>query len=85
MAKNIHKGTELSNVSETWEQNERNRQTGSALERINTTVPEEPSGNRLDLVIREEAAEYDAGNKEERLLSGDRATLNDDDNKGSDQ
>lgn len=72
MAKSIHKGTELNNVRETWEQNERERAGGDdAISNVS---------DDLDEVIKEEAAEYDNDNKENRLLSGDRATINDDDN-----
>ena len=35
-------------------------------------------GEDLQQVISEEAAEYDRDNKEDRLLSGDRASVNDD-------
>lgn len=68
MAKGIHKGTELNNVRETWEQNEKNRENR-----------DEPvsSNNELDQVVKEEAAEYDNDNKKNRLLGGDRATVND--------
>lgn len=75
MAHNIHKGTKLSNVNETWNQNERER--GMAPERINTDETA-PTGNDLEQVIKEEAAEYDNASSEERLLSGNRATINDD-------
>lgn len=70
MTKNIHKGTELNNVKETWQQNEGKTENASAP---STT------GNDLDQVVKEEASEYDDANKEERLLSGDRASVKDDD------
>lgn len=77
----IHKGSELNNIKETWEQNERMRQTGKAA------CPEDAStgtGNNLEQAIKEEAAEYDNANKEDRLLSGERATVRDDEgNKAS--
>jgi hypothetical protein len=70
MAKNIHKGTELNNVKETWNENEKKQ--------VNTTGPS--TGNeRLDRVIKEESAEYDSANKEERLLTGDRGSVKDED------
>ncbi|HTM94095.1 MAG TPA: hypothetical protein VL095_16860 [Flavisolibacter sp.] len=70
MPKNIHKGTELNNVRETWEQNERkNVDAGRS-----TTTDE-----NLERIIEEEASEYENANKEERLLDGDRASVNDDD------
>jgi len=69
MSKPIHKGTELNNVKETWEQNER--------ERTNTNRPV-TSNDNLDDKIQEEARQYDDANKEDRLLSGDRASVNDD-------
>ncbi|MBO9682790.1 MAG: hypothetical protein J7502_09030 [Flavisolibacter sp.] len=70
MPKNIHKGTELNNVRETWEQNEKeNVNTGSSA----------TTGENLERIIEEEASEYENANKEERLLDGDRASVNDDD------
>jgi hypothetical protein len=69
MPKNIHKGTELNNVRETWDQNEK--------ERSNTTGPTRTNEN-LDRIVEEEAAEYENANKEERLLSGERASVSDD-------
>ena len=73
MAKGIHKGTEYNNVQETWNQNQRNS--------AGSEVPaSSPSTGRTDLdrVIEEESIEYDATNKEDQLLSGDRASVNDD-------
>ena len=65
-----HKGTELNNVKETWQQNE-----------AQNTDAGEPTGvsNDLQQTIKEEAAAYDDANKEERILDGDRATVSDDD------
>lgn len=68
MAKNIHKGTELNNVRETWERNER--------EKINADRPT-TTDESLERIIEEEALEYDRANKKERLLDGDRASVND--------
>jgi hypothetical protein len=77
----IHRGTELNNVNETWNQNERNRGNDDASGATGdaTTV-----SNDLEQIIREEAAEYDRANKEERLLGGERATINDDQGGGGD-
>jgi len=72
MSKHVHKGTELNNVRETWNQNEK-EQT-----KINGPV----TGNEsLENKIHEEAREYDDANKEDRLLGGERASVNDDPNK----
>lgn len=68
MSRNKHKGTELNNIRETWEQNER--------QHVNS--PSAPA-NDLDRLVEKEAAEYDEANKEERLLGGERATISDDD------
>jgi len=76
MAKGIHKGTEFTNINETWNQNERNRPEGNAAGQDSNVAADRDD---LNQTIKEEAAEYDAANKEERLLGGDRATLNDDD------
>ena len=70
MPKNIHKGTELNNVKETWNQNEKEHSNASAPSTTNES---------LDRVIEEEASEYDRADKEERLLSGDRASVKDED------
>jgi hypothetical protein len=68
-----HKGTELNNVKETWNQNERLRQSGQVADDAPTGL----SGD-LEETIRKEAAEYDSANKEERVLDGDRATVSSD-------
>jgi len=70
MSKGIHKGTELNNVKETWEQNEKEN-----------VKADRPSATDEDLenIIEEEASEYDEANKEDRLLGGERASVNDDD------
>lgn len=72
MAKGIHKGTELNNVQETWNENERRRAAGEDIGG--------PTGSDdgLQRVIQEEAAQYDRDNKSDRVLGGERATLNDD-------
>ena len=75
----IHKGTELNNVKETWDQNERNRESGNAP----GTERGAGTDNDLQRVIQEEAAEYDNANKEERILGGERATVRDDDTGGT--
>lgn len=70
MAKNIHKGSEFSNIKETWNENEK--------ERVNTNAPSSTDEN-LEQIIEEESSEYENANKEERLLTGDRASVNDED------
>jgi hypothetical protein len=45
---------------------------------VNTNTPSTTDEN-LERVIKEESSEYDNANKEERLLSGDRASVNDED------
>ena len=70
MSKNIHKGTEFSNIKETWKQNEK--------EREHLNAPSKTDEN-LERTIKEESSEYDSTNKEERLLTGDRASVNDED------
>lgn len=80
MAKNIHKGSELRNISETWDENERKRASGNAPDNDDISAG---TNSNLDQVIKEEASAYDQQNKEEQLLSGDRATVNDDANDAS--
>ncbi len=71
-----HKGTELNNIKETWDQNdkERNEAPGADNASTGTTAV---NGDLQD-TIKEEAAEYDNANKEDRVLGGDRASVNDD-------
>ncbi len=78
MAKNIHKGTELNNISETWDQNERNRAGGDTPSAAGAEDNAATGNADLDRVIKEEATEYDNTSSEDRLLGGERATLNDD-------
>lgn len=73
----IHKGSELNNVRETWQQNEQNRESENAPQRLNTESRNLDEDLQQD--IKEGAAEYDNARKEDRLLGGDRASLNDDD------
>ncbi len=71
MSKPIHKGTELNNVKETWEQNEKQQ----------SKISGPASGNEsLENKIQEEAKEYDDAHKEDRLLGGERASVNGDSN-----
>jgi len=79
----IHKGTELNNVNETWNQNERLRANSNAPGTENTAGSPANESEELKQAIKEEAAEYDRANKEERLLHGERATVNDDKERGS--
>jgi hypothetical protein len=68
MSKSIHKGTELNNIKETWNQNERDG--------LNRNAPS-TTNEDLEREIENEASEYDKANKEERLLTGDRASVDD--------
>ncbi|RYY39773.1 MAG: hypothetical protein EOO08_08865 [Chitinophagaceae bacterium] len=68
----FHKGTELNNVKETWNENERNPERGVQPEPARST-----SADDLQQTISREAESYDRRNKEDKLLGGDRATLND--------
>ena len=71
MAQGPHKGTELSNVSETWDKNERERGKDERADEV-------PAASELDRMVSEEAREYDNTSAEDNLLGGDRATLRDD-------
>ncbi|MCW3112597.1 MAG: hypothetical protein JWR18_993 [Segetibacter sp.] len=73
-----HKGTEFNNIIETWEQNERDRESGKIAGKDDVAAKEPASSSDLEQVIKQEATEYDNENKENQLLSGDRATVNDD-------
>ncbi len=77
MEPNNHNGTELNNVQETWNQNERLRANEGASETNNNTPEAAAPATELDRIIKEEASEYDNENRENRLLGGDRASVND--------
>ncbi len=79
MENSTHKGTELNNVKETGDQNERNLQNSNSGSQGNI-FNEEAQASDLEQLIKQEANEYDNTNKEDRVLGGDRATLNDDEN-----
>ncbi len=84
MENSNQKGTEFTNVIETWEQNEKKRRSAGNTSGIEkNTVDEAPAGNELEQLIKQEATEYDTENKENRILSGDRATINDDANEST--
>ena len=71
MPKDIRKGGEYSNVSETWNENEAQKAGGNGTGDAGTVSDD------LQETIEAEAAEYDGANKGERLLDGDRATVKD--------
>lgn len=77
MENSIHKGTELNNVKETWDQNERQRGKESPAGADGNTSDEAQPVNELEQLIKKEATEYDNVNKEDRVLGGDRASVND--------
>ena len=74
---NNHNGTELNNVKETWDQNEKERTNGGS---VSDDKGNQAPATELDQIIQEEASEYDNENKENRLLGGDRASVNDAEN-----
>jgi len=78
METNNHKGSELNNVRETWDQNERQRATDNSSGAESYSPLDLPPVTELDQIIRQEASEYDNENKESRVLGGERATVNDD-------
>jgi hypothetical protein len=77
MENGIHKGTELNNVKETWDQNEKNKENENTWKTEAENTKAEPV-SELEKVIKQEADEYDSENKENQLLTGERATINDD-------
>ncbi len=77
MENNTHKGSELDNVRETWDQNERLREKENLAGMEGNTSGEQAPENELEQLIKQEAREYDNENKENRILGGDRATVND--------
>ncbi len=77
MANGIHKGSEFNNVSETWDRNEQKGRGGNESGREGAAHSIPPTGSGLDEVIKEEAAAYDKENKENQLLGGERASVDD--------
>ena len=77
MESSTHKGSELNNVSETWDKNERLREKRNSAGTEGNTSDEPAPENELEQLIKQEASEYDNENKENRILGGDRATVND--------
>lgn len=75
-----YKGSECRDIIETWEQNERDRESGKFSGKDDTVATEAACSSVLEQVIKEEAADYDNENKENQLLTGDRATVNDEAN-----
>lgn len=70
-----HRGSEHNNIRETWERNEAEKNHATSPGRpgtVTTTVNRD-----LEETIKEEAAEYDNASMEDRLLDGDRASVND--------
>jgi hypothetical protein len=78
MAKGIRKGTELNNISETWEQNERNLQGDNSSGEDDTATSAATGNEDLNKIIKEEAREYDNENKQHNTLDGERATVSGD-------
>ena len=72
-----NKGSDLNNVNETWNRNERLRQQGEAAPGENAPAGASGVPDDLTRTIQREAAEYDNANKDDRLLDGDRATVSD--------
>jgi hypothetical protein len=77
MENSIHKGTELNNVKETWDQNEKNKENENTGKTETENSKAAPAKTELEKIIKQEATEYDEENKENRLLTGERATIND--------
>ena len=72
-----NKGSELNNVNETWNRNERLRQQGERAPGDSTPAGASGIPDDLTRTIQREAAEYDNADKDDRLLDGDRATISD--------
>ncbi|TCZ70508.1 hypothetical protein [Flaviaesturariibacter aridisoli] len=67
----IHRGSELNNVKETWNENERNPDRGVQPQPVSSPA------DGLQSTIQREAEDYDHTSKNEQLLGGDRASIND--------
>ena len=78
MESSNHKGSEYKNIVDTWDENERKSENANASGSESNAPGEPAAGNDLEQLIKQEASEYDNVNKEDRILGGDRATINDD-------
>jgi hypothetical protein len=83
MAKGIRKGTELNNIRETWDQNERNLQDDKSSGSEDTGTSAATGNEDLNQIIKEEAKQYDNENKLHNTLDGERASISDDVSKDS--
>lgn len=77
METNNHNGSEFRNVTETWDQNEKQRASGNTGGAEGSAADDAAPATELEQIIKQEASEYDNDNKEDRILGGDRATVND--------
>jgi hypothetical protein len=75
--KDVRKGSEFNNIGETWDKNERNRESGRTPRREDADNRGTTISNDLDQTIKEEAEEYDHENKENKVMGGERASVND--------
>jgi hypothetical protein len=80
MENNMHKGSEFNNIIETWDQNEQKRVSGNAPVGEDASNSSPVPESDIEQVIHREAAAYDAENKNDQLLGGDRASVSDDAN-----
>ena len=79
-----NKSSEFKNVTETWDENERKlneeKLRQENLPAMELKIPDDaPSMDELEKIVKTESIEYDHSDKEERILGGDRASVNDDD------
>ncbi|MCU7549715.1 hypothetical protein OCK74_11355 [Chitinophagaceae bacterium LB-8] len=77
MAQDVQKGSEYHNIGETWDQNERKRAGGEPPRKKDDNNTGTTISTDLDRAIKEEAAQYDHENKEDRVMGGERASVND--------
>lgn len=81
MAKGVRKGSDYRNVGETWDKNEREREGSSRSGREDAATGGKSKENDLERAVRESAEEYDDGNLDDKVMGGERASVNDDPNK----
>ena len=80
MSNNIHKGSELRNVKETWDENERQGARNDP-EKSKEGMEDTSINKEMQQHIASEAREYDNTSKEEQLLKGDRASVRDEEDR----
>jgi hypothetical protein len=74
--KSVDMRDSLNNIKETWEQNEKELQNQEPA-RLEQELPATVPSDDFEQLVKKEADEYDHTDSEEKLLTGGRASMND--------